>query len=63
MWFGDEPGRGERFILGVLGWMLGGLDDEGRDRALGDLRATIAAHYGDDGVVFGSSTWTIRATR
>ncbi len=53
----------ERFILGVLGWMLGGLDDEGRERAIGDLRATIAAHHGDDGVVFGSSTWTIRANR
>ncbi len=63
MWFGDSPDEAERFILGVLGWMLDGLDDEGRERALQDLRATIAAHLGDDGVVFGSSVWTIRATR
>jgi SAM-dependent methyltransferase len=63
MWFGASPEEAERFILDVLGWMLGGLDDEGRERAIGDLRATISAHYGDDGVVFGSSTWTIRATR
>jgi SAM-dependent methyltransferase len=63
MWFGSDPDHAERFILGVLGWMLGGLDDEGRERAIGDLRATISAHHGDDGVVFGSSTWTILATR
>lgn len=63
MWFGASPEGAERFILDVLGWMLGGLDDEGRERAIEALRATISAHYGDDGVVFGSSTWTIRATR
>ena len=63
MWFGSDPDHAERFILGVLGWMLDGLDDEGQQRAMENLRATIEAHSGPDGVVFGSSTWTIRATR
>ena len=63
LWFGGSPEEAERFILGVLGWMLDGLDDDGRERALQDLRGTIAAHFGDGGVVFGSSAWTIRATR
>ena len=57
-----SPDEAERFVLDLLGWMLEGLDDDGRERAVQDLRATIAAHSGADGVVFGSSTWTIRAT-
>ncbi len=63
MWFGDGPDDAERFVLDLLGWMLQGLDDEGRERAVQDLRATLAAHSGADGVVFGSATWMIRASR
>lgn len=63
MWFGEGADDAERFVLDQLGWMLQGLDDEGRRRAVQDLRATLAAHSGADGVVFGSATWMIRASR
>jgi hypothetical protein len=43
--------------------MLQELDDTGRRRAVDALRTTMAAHETGDGVVFGSATWTIRATR
>ncbi|HWM72429.1 MAG TPA: methyltransferase domain-containing protein [Nocardioides sp.] len=63
MWFGEGPDHAERFVLDLLGWMLDGLDEEGRERAVQDLRGTLAAHSGADGVVYGSATWAIRATR
>jgi hypothetical protein len=50
-------------VLGLMGWMLGGLDDHDRARALDDLRATLGAHDTDEGVTFESATWTIQATR
>ena len=63
MWFGDDVDDAHRFVLGLMGWMLQGLDDTGRARAEDGLRATLAAHQMPDGVVFGSAAWTIRATR
>ena len=63
MWFGDDADDAHRFVLGLMGWMLQGLDDPGRRRAVDALRATMAAHETGDGVVFGSAAWTIRATR
>jgi SAM-dependent methyltransferase len=63
MWFGHDTGDAERFVLGLLGWMLQGLDDSARAQAHANLRATLAAHATGEGVLFGSSTWTIRATR
>ncbi|MFE3281881.1 class I SAM-dependent methyltransferase, partial [Streptomyces sp. NPDC059233] len=44
MWFGENADDAERFTLGLLGWMLDGLDAEGRRRAVDDLRATLTAH-------------------
>jgi hypothetical protein len=38
MWFGSDPDDAQRFVVGLLGWMLHGLDDADRDRALEDLR-------------------------
>jgi hypothetical protein len=29
MWFGSDPGDAHRFVLGLLGWVLDGLDDAG----------------------------------
>ena len=55
--------RPHRFVAGLLGWMLDGLDDTGRARALGSLRATLAAHDTGHGVQYGSAAWTIQATR
>lgn len=63
MWFGSDPGDARRFVLGLMGWMLDGLDDTGRNRALGALGATLTAHAGRDGVTFASGAWLIRAAR
>jgi SAM-dependent methyltransferase len=63
MWFGTDPDDAQRFIIGLVGWMLEGLDETGRRRALDDLRTTVAAHTTSDGVVFGSAAWIIRAVQ
>ncbi|HET6297502.1 MAG TPA: class I SAM-dependent methyltransferase [Kribbella sp.] len=63
MWFGADADDAQRFVLGLLGWMLEGLDDEGMRRALDNLTATLTAHDTGHGVLYGSAAWTIRATR
>lgn len=63
MWFGTDPGDAYDFALGLLGWMLAGLDGNHRARALSALRSTVAAHHTADGVVYNSATWLIRARR
>ena len=63
IWLGDDAASAERFLLDLFGGMLDGLDDKGRLRALDDLRATLVAHETDQGVIFGSATWTTCATR
>jgi hypothetical protein len=63
MWLGTNAGDASRFVLGLMGWMLDGLDEDGRARAVERLQATMAAHDSADGVLFGSAAWTIRATR
>jgi SAM-dependent methyltransferase len=63
MWFGHDVEDAERFVLGVSGWMLDGLDDEARTRALDDLRETLAAHRTADGVEYDSAAWITSATK
>ncbi|MDP9332085.1 MAG: methyltransferase domain-containing protein [Actinomycetota bacterium] len=63
MWFGTDAVDAYRFVLGLLGWMLEGLDDDGRARALDALHSTMAKHETPDGVIFDSAVWVIRATR
>jgi hypothetical protein len=63
MWFGHGADDAHRFVLGLLGWMLQGLDENGRDQALDNLRATLIAHDTGRGVLYDSATWTIQATR
>jgi SAM-dependent methyltransferase len=63
MWFGEDADDAQRFVLGLLGWMLEGLDDDGKRRAVENLAATLTAHDTGHGVVYGSATWIIRATR
>ncbi len=63
MWFGNNADDARRFALGVAGWMLEGLDDAGRARAVDALHATMAAHETSNGVLLGSAAWTIQATR
>jgi len=63
MWFGSDPDDAHRFVLGLMGWMLDGLDDTGRNRALDALAATVTAHASSDGITFASGAWLIRAER
>jgi ubiquinone/menaquinone biosynthesis C-methylase UbiE len=63
VWFGNDADDAHQFALGLLGWMLEGLDAAGRARAIQELHATMAAHTTSDGVVFGSSAWIVEATR
>jgi SAM-dependent methyltransferase len=62
MWFGDDADDAYQLVLGLLGWMLEGLDDTGRATAQEALRATITAHETADGVLYDSATWIIGAT-
>ncbi|MFJ3913531.1 ubiquinone/menaquinone biosynthesis C-methylase UbiE [Streptomyces sp. 2132.2] len=63
MWFGEDAADAERFTLGMLGWMLDDLDEQDRRRAVDALRATLAAHDSDTGVLYASAAWIIRASR
>ena len=63
MWFGNDADDAHRFVLGLMGWMLEGLDDAGRVRAIDALHETMAAHEGADGVRFESAAWITHATR
>ncbi len=63
LWFGNDADDAHQFALGLLGWMLKGLDAAGRARAIDALHATMAAHTTPDGVVFESATWIVEVTR
>src|SRR5438105_3983935 len=63
MWFGTGADDAFAFVLGLLGWMLEGLDDAGCARARDDLYATVSAHAGADGVTFDSAAWLVEAVR
>ncbi|MGH9274868.1 MAG: class I SAM-dependent methyltransferase [Acidimicrobiales bacterium] len=63
MWFGNDADDAHRFVLGLMGWMLEGLDDAGRTRASDALHATMVAHATPDGVLFESAAWTTKAIR
>jgi len=63
MWFGTDAEEANRFVLGLMSWMLDGLDEADRARALDSLGATLAAHDTGAGVLYGSATWMIDATR
>ena len=63
MWFGTDPDHAHRMVIGLMGWMLDGLDADGRVVARDALQRTMEAHHTSDGVRFGSSAWIIRARR
>ena len=63
LWFGTDADDAHQFVLGLMGWMLEGLDDTGRGRAIDDLHSTMRAHETPEGVVFGSGAWTVSARR
>jgi SAM-dependent methyltransferase len=62
MWFGRDADDAHRFVLGLMGWMLEGLDDAGRARAVDALHATMVSHATPEGVFFDSAAWVIAAT-
>ena len=61
IWFGHDADDAYQFVLGLLGWMLDGLDDVGKTGALDALRATTRRHDTPDGVLYDSAVWIIRA--
>jgi SAM-dependent methyltransferase len=63
MWFGSNAEDAHAFVLGLMGWMLQGLDDAGRGRALDNLRATLRSHDTGRGVFYGSAAWLVKAAR
>lgn len=63
MFFGPDTEEAYRFVLGLTGWMLEGLDGAGRSRACEALRASIAVHDSGHGVSYGSAAWIITARK
>ena len=61
MWFGTDGADAYEFILGQMGWMLEGLEDDQRAAGLDALRAVTADHQTPDGVTFASATWITTA--
>lgn len=60
---GPDVAEAERLWTGQLGWMLDGLDDRARTAALDAVRASLAAHEGDDGITYRSAAWLVTARR
>jgi SAM-dependent methyltransferase len=63
MWFGADPDEAHGFVVGLMGWMLEGVEAAARDRALENLRETVKTHATDSGVTFESAAWLITASR
>jgi len=63
MFFGADVPAATDLVLGLLGWLLAGVDDATRAGALAALHRTLAAHAGPDGVAFGSACWLVTARR
>jgi SAM-dependent methyltransferase len=63
MWFGADADDAYELVLGLLGWMLDGLEDDEVARAQDGLRTTIAGHVTPAGVEYDSAAWIVRATR
>jgi SAM-dependent methyltransferase len=61
MCFGSTTEEAFDYVSEHMGWMLEGLDDDGRTRAIDALRTSIAAHTEDGGVFYASATWIIQA--
>jgi ubiquinone/menaquinone biosynthesis C-methylase UbiE len=63
MWFGRDADDAYNFVTGLLGWMLEGVGDDQRGRALDALRATITNHQAGNGITFESRALLIQARR
>jgi SAM-dependent methyltransferase len=63
LWLGADADDAHRFVLGLMGWMLEGLDDTGRAKAVEALHTTMSTHATAGGVLLGSAAWITQATR
>jgi SAM-dependent methyltransferase len=63
MSFGRDPGHATQFIVGLLGWMLDGLDEADRNHAIADLEVSTEAHHTPGGVRYDSAAWLVTAHR
>lgn len=63
MWFGGGVDDARGFVLAISGWMLEGLDDDARARALDALDASLVEHATPDGVRYESAAWLTVARR
>jgi SAM-dependent methyltransferase len=60
---GPDLDAAVRFVAGQRAGMLEELDDDRRRDALAALREDLAAHRGEEGIVYDSATWLIRARK
>jgi SAM-dependent methyltransferase len=63
LWFGADVDDGQAIALGVMGWLLQGLEPERRDAAVQELRAVLADHATPEGVLFASAAWLVTAVK
>jgi SAM-dependent methyltransferase len=61
--YGRTAAEAHAFLLGLMGWMLGGQDAQRRAAAEQDLWDTLHAHETDDGVRYESAAWVVTARR
>lgn len=63
MYFGPDVETAHAFVVGLMGWMLQGLDDDARQRPLEALRDSMRAHESAEGVTYASGAWLVTARR
>jgi SAM-dependent methyltransferase len=63
MYYGRDADDAHAFVLGILGWMLDGLDEAGRARASDALHAALHEHRTVAGVLLDSAAWIVTARR
>jgi SAM-dependent methyltransferase len=62
-YFGRDVDDACQFIVGQLAWMMDDLDADARAGAIDALRASLADHQTDRGVLYDSATWLVEARR
>ncbi|WP_261574982.1 methyltransferase domain-containing protein [Frankia gtarii] len=63
MYFGPDPDDAFRFVSAQHAGLVRGLDPAAQGRALDDLRADLAEHHTERGVLYDSAAWLIQAHR
>lgn len=63
IYFGRDPDDAFEYVSGQHAGMVRDLDPDTRARALQDLRASLADHHTEQGVLYDSAAWLIQARR